>query len=134
MTGLKFKYINKMITIATIIACKMTKEELRAAATGQYVQTFPENLRVTVTDQAKRLLSGLFPIGMRPGIGVRGQCELCTGWAKNGEKIDAPSGYNVSDFFNKFGKYLGPDIFEIEPIFREMTQEEIDEYLHPENE
>lgn len=41
----------------------------------------------------------------------------CTGWTEgDGSGSD---GYNVSDYFDSAGRYLGPDEHGIEPIFAE---------------
>lgn len=58
-------------------------------------------------------------------------CKLCTGWEQNGKAIDAPEGYHVAYYVNPMGVYNGPDRFGIEPIFRDMTPEELHEYNGP---
>lgn len=60
-------------------------------------------------------------------IGVSAMCEMCIGWTKGDGTGN--EGYNVADYFDSRGQYLGPDEHGIEPIFREMTEDEVKEYL-----
>ena len=68
--------------------------------------------------------------GEKPIIGVKAMCELFIGW-----KIPDPKnppctdGYNVENYFDRHGCYRGPDYLGVEPVFRDLTKEEIKEYL-----
>ena len=65
--------------------------------------------------------------GEAPIIGVSGLETLHVGWSTgDGSGSD---GYQVADYFDSRGRYRGPDAHGIEPIFRDMTQEETREFL-----
>ena len=65
--------------------------------------------------------------GDLPMIGAAAMCEMCIGWT--GGDGTGHEGYNVSYYFDSLGRYLGPDERGIEPIFRDMTEDEVKEYL-----
>lgn len=70
--------------------------------------------------------------GEIPIIGVNAMCAMHTGWTSPDPQHstpDAVQGYNVSDYFDSNGAYKGADEFGVEPTFREMTDEEIAEYI-----
>ena len=69
--------------------------------------------------------------GDRPMIGVDSMIDLAIGWTEgDGTGHD---GYNVADYFDSRGCYRGPDAHGIEPIFREMSEDEVNEYLGQES-
>lgn len=70
--------------------------------------------------------------GEIPMIGASEMCSLHIGWISPDPKNSTPEaveGINVSDYFDSVGRYKGADEKGVEPIFREMTKEEIEEYL-----
>lgn len=65
--------------------------------------------------------------GQHPTIGMHHMQSLLTGWtAGDGSGHE---GYHVIDFFDSRGAYRGPDESGIEPIFRDMTDDETKDYL-----
>lgn len=70
--------------------------------------------------------------GQIPHIGASGMRTLFTGWTSPDPANCAPDvveGYHVDNYFDSQGRYKGADEFGVEPTFREMTHEEISEYL-----
>jgi hypothetical protein len=60
-------------------------------------------------------------------IGAAAMCDMCVGWTHGDGS--GHEGYNAADYFDSVDRYLGPDAHGIEPIFREMTDEEAAEYV-----
>lgn len=52
-------------------------------------------------------------------------CDLHTGWTEGDGS--GHEGYQVADYFDRNGRYLGPDCHGVEPTFREMNEEEVAE-------
>lgn len=64
-----------------------------------------------------------------PMIGVAAQCRLFIGWTATDPADCTPDvveGYHVDDYFDTQGRYKGPDKHGVEPVFREMSAEEIE--------
>lgn len=56
------------------------------------------------------------------------------GWERDGlECTYNPPGYNVHDFFDSSGRYLGKDQDGYEPVFHSLTDDEIKEYMDQDN-
>jgi hypothetical protein len=70
---------------------------------------------------------GPMKAGDLPLIGAAVMCDLCVGWTEGDGS--GHEGYNVADYFDFQGRYKGPDEHGIEPIFREMTPDEVSEYF-----
>lgn len=64
--------------------------------------------------------------GDTPAIGVEAMVDLCIGWTEGDGT--GHEGYNAADYFNSRGQYKGPDEHGIEPIFRDLTDEEASHY------